>query len=104
MNGGCIMINQNTSNSSFPIINSNLSTDVHSKLTEDRYEVFVNHSFVGQKTLKSRGEDLSDIDDFLRNQGFISFSSSINGDHYIISANEHISEIENALTVYFNNR
>ncbi|MEO2076265.1 MAG: hypothetical protein ABGX20_12920 [Bacillus sp. (in: firmicutes)] len=98
------MINQNTSNSSFPIINPDFSSEVNSKLNEDRYEVFVNNHFVGQKALKSQGENLSDIDEFLRNQGYSSFSSSINGDHYIISVNEDISEIENALSVYFNNR
>lgn len=73
MNGGSILINQNTSNSSFPIINPDLTSDVISKINEDRYDVFVNNHLIGQKALKSRGEDLSDIDDFLRNQGLIKF-------------------------------
>ncbi|MEH7302793.1 hypothetical protein [Neobacillus drentensis] len=104
MSGGNGLINQNTSNSTFPIINPGLSSDVDSKLNEDRYDVYVNDNFVGHKALKTQGEELSDIDDFLRNQGFNSFSTSLDGDHYTIQANEQMDDIANALSIYFQNR
>lgn len=91
-------------NNVYPFVNGNLDNDTDVKLYEDQYEVYVNEQFAGHKTLKNQGEDLSDIDDFLRNQGLHSFSSSLDGDHYLIQTNEQESDIINALSVYFYNR
>jgi hypothetical protein len=106
MNGGNPLINQNFPNgyNLLPINIVNGGSESGVKLNEDQYEVYVNENFVGHKTLKNVVENLSDIDDFLRNQGLNDFSSSLDGDHYRIQTNEHESDITDALSVYFNNR
>jgi hypothetical protein len=100
------MIDRNSTNGNnmnpFIITDFDASTGV--KLNEDTYEVFVNGSFVGRKTLKNQGENLSDIDDFLRNQGFSDFTTSVDGDHYMIEVSNQEDNFSNALSVYFNNR
>jgi hypothetical protein len=97
-------IANSNSNNSFPFINADVGADSDVKLNEDRYEVYVNGNFVGQKSLKNQGENLSDIDDFLRLQGFSNFTTSVDGDHYMIHISNHDDDISNALSVYFNNR
>lgn len=87
-----------------PFINTDIDSNSDVKLTEDQYEVYVNGNFVGRKTLKTQGEDLSDIDDFLRNQGFSDFTTSVDGDHYSIHVDHQDDDLSNALSVYFNNR
>lgn len=95
--------NSKGSNDGFlPLTNTNLNNEV--KLTEDRYEVFVNGNFVGRKSLKNPGEQLSDIDGFLQSQGLSGFSSKLDGAHYQIDTNGQDSDITNALSDYFNNR
>ena len=74
------------------------------KLNEDQYDIYVNDDFVGQKSLKNQGENLSDIDDFLKQQGITDFTASLNGDHYDIKTDGSNAEITDALQVYFNNR
>lgn len=100
------MINQNTSNSIIftPLNTGNPQNQSNVKLNEDQYEVYVNESLIGHKTLKTQGENLTDIDAFLRNQGINSFLSTLDGDHYHIQTNENTDEIIDALEVYFNNR
>jgi hypothetical protein len=87
-----------------PFIKTDIDSNSDVKLTEDQYEVYVNGNFVGRKTLKTQGEDLSDIDDFLRNQGFSDFTTSVDGDHYSIHVDHQDDDLSNALSVYFNNR
>jgi hypothetical protein len=94
----------NNGNNMLPFIGVDSDTISDVKLNEDQYEVYVNGDFVGRKTLKTQGEDLSDIDDFLRNQGFSDFITSIDGDHYTIHVDHQDDDISNALSVYFNNR
>jgi len=74
------------------------------KLNEDQYDIYVNDDFVGQKSLKNQGEHLSDIDDFLKQQGITDFTASQDGDHYKIQTDGLNEEIREALQVYFNNR
>ncbi|MFP5115423.1 hypothetical protein ACSU64_24025 [Bacillaceae bacterium C204] len=88
----------------FPFVNANFDSGADVKLNEDQYEVYVNDNLVGHKTLKNPGENLSDIDGFLRNQGLSDFSTSLDGDHYSIQSNGQEGDITNALSVYFNNR
>jgi hypothetical protein len=95
--------NQGNSGGILPLL-ANFDTGADVKLTEDRYEVFVNGNLVGRKSLKNPGEQLSDIDGFLRSQGLNNFSSSLDGDHYQIQTNGQDGDITNALNVYFNNR
>lgn len=94
----------NNGNNMLPFINTDIGSNSDVKLTEDQYEVYVNGNFVGRKTLKTQGEDLSDIDDFLQNQGFADFTTSVDGDHYTIHVNHQDDDLSNALFVYFNNR
>lgn len=102
------MVNENIPNfnniNPFLARNRENTSEANVKLNEDQYDVYVNGNLVGQKALKNQGENLSDIDDFLRVQGISNFSSSLNGDHYVITTNEQSTEIEEALSFYFNNR
>jgi hypothetical protein len=100
------MIDRNSTNGNNmnPFIVTDFDTSAGVKLNEDTYEVFVNVSFVGRKTLKNQGEDLSDIDDFLGNQGLNDFTTSVDGDHYMIKVRDQEENFSNALSVYFNNR
>jgi hypothetical protein len=107
MNGGNQMVwpnNSNGNNNFYPFIAVNFDNEAAVKLNEDQYKVYVNNNFIGHKTLKNAAEKLSDIDGFLRKQGLNDFSSSLNGNHYILHTNEQVSDITNALSVYFNNR
>jgi hypothetical protein len=94
----------NNGNNMLPLINVDIDSNSDVKLNEDQYEVYVNGVLVGHKTLKTQGEDLSDIDDFLRNQGFSDFITSVDGDHYTIHVDHQDDDISDALSVYFNNR
>jgi hypothetical protein len=87
-----------------PFPGANLDFQNNGKLNEDTYEVYVNEDFVGHKTLKNAGENLSDVDDFLRIQGIHNFSTSLDGDHYFIKSNDNVEKVKNALSVYFQNR
>lgn len=74
------------------------------KLTEDRYEVFVNGELIGHKTLLNQNDRLKDIDDFLKKEGYTYFTAQVNGDHYEITADVEGKDIQDALKVYLNNR
>jgi hypothetical protein len=87
-----------------PYAMNNAASDNQVKLNEDRYDIYVNDDLVGQKSLKNQGENLSDIDDFLKQQGITDFTASLDGDHYHIKTNGPNAEITGALQVYFNNR
>ncbi|MFT4416228.1 hypothetical protein ACLM5H_20400 [Fredinandcohnia humi] len=79
--------------------------DNHTKLTEDRYEVLVNGERVGYKTLLNQSDSVSDIDDFLQNKGFPTFTSNLDGDHYDIQVSDDIFQnVKDTLEVYLNNR
>jgi hypothetical protein len=83
---------------------NNLDSENQVKLNEDQYDVFVNDDLVGQKSLKTQGENITDIDDFLKQQGLTDFTASLEGSHYKINTDGSDSEITDALKVYFNNR
>jgi hypothetical protein len=87
-----------------PYAMNNAGSDNQVKLNEDQYDVYVNDDFIGQKSLKNQGEHLSDIDDFLKQQGIADFTSSLDGDHYTIRTDGMDADIADALRVYFNNR
>jgi hypothetical protein len=88
----------------FPILGVDLDSENKVKLNEDTFEVYVNDEFVGHKTLKSAGEKLSDIEDFLRIQGIDDFTSTVRGDHYLIQTSGDFEHLKSALSVYFENR
>lgn len=76
----------------------------HSKISHDRYDVYVNQDYIGQKTLLSAQESVQDIDDFLKNEGFGNVQSYLDGDHYYIRAVENEHAVANVLKVYLQNR
>ncbi|OCA86109.1 hypothetical protein A8F94_12815 [Bacillus sp. FJAT-27225] len=73
-------------------------------LNEDQYNVFVNDDFVGEKTLKNPGENLSDVDDFIKMQGISDFTTKLDGNRYTIEADSNVEDIKDTLDVYFKNR
>jgi hypothetical protein len=82
---------------------NNNDSETNAKLSEDRYEIYVNNDFIGYKSLMNASDDLSDVDDFLKSQGINEFQSQLNGDHYLISATE-TERIKDILNVYCQNR
>ncbi|MCH1626162.1 hypothetical protein [Fredinandcohnia quinoae] len=94
-----------TNNRVIPIGSVEDEDNTDMKLNEDRYEVFVNGDFAGQKTLRNQSDSVTDVDDFLRKEGLTSFTTNLDGDHYQIEAeNDEGAKIKAALEVYFQNR
>ncbi|QFT90992.1 hypothetical protein FIU87_20290 [Bacillus sp. THAF10] len=78
--------------------------DPGTKLSHDRYEVYVNGDFVGQKNLLSHKEDVTSVNEFLEAQGYHNYLSNINGDHYYIQTEKREHELKQALQIYLNSR
>jgi hypothetical protein len=79
--------------------------DLNQKLTGDDYEILLNNHYVGNKKLLYQNDSMTDVDDFLKQQGYTEFQSKLEGDHYHIQTSEQYEgDIKNALTVYINNR
>lgn len=80
------------------------STDT--KLNHDRYDVYVNGEFVGNKTLLTQSESISDVNDFLQTQGYQNFEAKLDGDHYEfqVDDNEASSGMKEALQIYLQSR
>ncbi|WP_096185933.1 hypothetical protein [Evansella halocellulosilytica] len=76
------------------------------KLHDDRYELYVNHHYVGDHTMYAEKENAQAIADFLHQQGFKHVNLEVNGDHIVIhsTTNEEAERMENALRVYVHNR
>jgi transcriptional regulator of NAD metabolism len=82
----------------------NSSFDSSTKLAHDRYEVYVNGDFVGQKCLLSTREDVTSVNEFLHAQGYNDFLSNIDGDHYHIQTTKKERELKQALQIYLHTR
>jgi hypothetical protein len=80
--------------------------DGNAKLSHDRYEVFVDGEFVGYKPLLVQNDHISDIDDFLQQEGATEFSSELNGDHYNINTKgtEQSQKIKDSLKIHLSIR
>ncbi|MFN7252036.1 MAG: hypothetical protein ACK4M9_14745 [Anaerobacillus sp.] len=76
------------------------------KLFEDRYEVFVEGKYVGEKALYAQNEDIHDVADFLEKQGYENVQVELNGDHIIVHADNsgEAEKMRQALEVYLKNR
>ncbi|WP_078543368.1 hypothetical protein [Litchfieldia alkalitelluris] len=101
---GGITNGNNGGNFVLPFIDELDGDNRNAKLTEDRYEIYVNQEYVGNKTLLNENDTLGDVDDFLKVQGFTNFQSSLSGDHYVIEASDKSEDIKNAISVYLHNR
>ena len=101
MNG---MTNFNHGAPILPILPVTGKQNEEAKLAEDQYKVFVDDEYVGDKAIKTDAESLADIDDFIRAQGFDSFSSSLEGNQYTIKTDGAKEDILSAVNVHLNNR
>lgn len=76
------------------------------KLYHDSYEVFVNGDYVGNKTLLTQVERLSDVDQHLKVNSFNNFKVETIGNHVDIKTDD-LSEarrIKQNLNIYLNTR
>lgn len=78
--------------------------DNDTKLNHDRYEVYVNGDYVGQKPLLTASEDISSVNDFLHAQGYNNFIAQLDGDHYNIQSDHKDHELKQALKIYLHSR
>ncbi|WP_246943786.1 hypothetical protein [Bacillus pinisoli] len=76
------------------------------KMNHDRYDVYVNGEFVGHKVLLTQSEDITDVNDFLKVQGFKEFEGRLDGDHYDLRVEDGQSsqEMREALQIYLQSR
>ncbi|APH06889.1 hypothetical protein A9C19_00320 [Bacillus weihaiensis] len=81
-----------------------MSDPYPSSITHDRYDVYINQDFIGQKYLLTAQESVHDIDEFLKNEGIKEFESYLDGDHYYIKAGENERRAAEVLKVYLQNR
>jgi len=68
----------------------------------DSYEVYVNGDYVGNKSLITQGEEISDIDKHLQLQGFKDFDEEVMGNHVDINTEDLVEakRIKQNLNVY----
>ncbi|MED4015849.1 hypothetical protein ACWE42_22615 [Sutcliffiella cohnii] len=74
------------------------------KISHDRYEVYVNGDYVGQKPLLAASEDITSVNDFLHSHGYNNFVGHLDGDHYNIESNYRDDELKQALKIYLHTR
>ncbi|WP_442599584.1 hypothetical protein [Neobacillus sp. D3-1R] len=84
-------------------IATNNTANGATKLSEDRYEIYVNEDFVGYKSLHNVSDQISDVDDFIKSQGIVEFKGQLEGDHYYING-ENPERLKDILSIYCRNR
>ncbi len=102
-----MITNSHSNNVAFPIYFNIQEQELDTtKLSEDRYDVFVEGKYVGEKTLYAQNEDFHVVGDFLEKQGFKNIEVELNGDHIVVHAADQseAEEMRRALEVYLNNR
>lgn len=73
----------------------------NTKIAHDSYEVYVNRDYVGRKILLTPNERIKDIEGYLKERGFNDFTSQVEGNSFMIKANDNETEnIKNNLQVY----
>jgi hypothetical protein len=88
------------------VIFADFNDNANMKLNHDRYDVYVNGEFVGHKTLLTQSEDITDVNDFLKVQGYQKFQGRLDGDHYDLQVEDaNLSrEMMEALQIYLQSR
>ena len=73
-----------------------------SRIDHDSYEVYVNGDYVGNKSLITQGEEISDIDKHLQLEGFKTFNEEVLGNHVDINTKDldEAKRIKQNLNVY----
>ncbi|MBM7095521.1 MULTISPECIES: hypothetical protein [Alteribacter] len=97
----------NTGNSGLPLYFRVFEGEQYDgKLTEDRYEMYVNNHYVGDHTLYTEKEHASSVKDFLHQQGFRHVNMEVNGDHVVVitPSHEEAERMENCLRIFAQNR
>ncbi|MBP3950392.1 hypothetical protein [Bacillus suaedae] len=75
------------------------------KSEHDTYDVYVENEFVGKKVLLTENDDINDVLDFVSSQGITDVKAHLNGDHYLIEANnEDIERTKKVISTYLENR
>ncbi|MDT8715198.1 hypothetical protein IAI10_00690 [Clostridium sp. 19966] len=83
----------------------NSADDNGLKNYHDKYAVYVNNDYIGEKALVTQGDSVNSIRNFLNDQGYDNFATSIEGSRYSIKCNEESSgSIKNAVSVYLKNK
>lgn len=87
-------------NPGFPYIP--ILSDVDTKMNHDSYEVYVNKNYVGNKTLVAQGENIYDVADYLKEQGFDRFNSHLTGNSFSIEVDnrEESKKMKETLSAY----
>lgn len=70
------------------------------KLSQDRYEVFVNGDKVGNKILLTQTEDAHDLHSYLESNGFTDFEYQVIGDHIEIQTKQESGHMKGILSSY----
>ncbi|MDG5787398.1 hypothetical protein QA612_07815 [Evansella sp. AB-P1] len=83
-----------------------IDADANTKLSHDSYDVFVNNDYVGKHMLVSQNEDISNVSDFLHQQGFHNVNLEVRGDHIVVASDspEDANKMHRALEVFLQNR
>ena len=82
-----------------------LGEDNHdAKLSQDRYEVFVNGDKVGNKILLTQTDDTHDLDSYLQTNGFTDFEYKVTGDHIEIKTKQESNDMKEILSSYLSIR
>lgn len=61
---------------------TNLNDNHEFKNKQDRYDIYVNKDYVGQKMMFAQNEEIYDVEDFLKEQGVNDFQTELDGDHF----------------------
>jgi hypothetical protein len=99
MKRGMFIVRDNIVNTP-PFLMGLSTAEENIKNAHDSYDVYVNEDFVGKKVLAAQTEEIDDVMNFLEKQGFTNLHSRLDGDHYIIEANEDNERLKETLSTY----
>jgi len=76
------------------------------KQYHDRYHIYVNDDFVGNKVLLTGNDSISDVENYLRGIGFEDFITDLEGDNYLIHSKNSLdsAKMKTILGGYLNIR
>ncbi|WP_461205126.1 hypothetical protein [Clostridium sp. DL1XJH146] len=81
-----IIIDATEFTEAFPgaIIGSIYEKEEPTKEIHDSYRVFVNGDYIGDKVLLGQNEEVSELNDYLKNNSFTNYSTLVDGNRYFI--------------------
>lgn len=75
------------------------------KISNERYQVYVNGDFIGNKDILTQNDDVFDLEKYLTNQGFHDFETKLEGNRFQIKAGKEQSKhMKDTLNVYLHIR